>query len=262
MLAIYRAFFTASINTQLQYRIGVAIWMIGLVLQPVVSLVVWQTVAGSGTVHGFTRGDFAAYFLILMIVDHVTFTWIMFEYEFLIRSGQFAVKLLKPVHPIHNHVADNVTYKLITLVIVVPAYVVLTVLFQPTFTAGARPFLLFLPALLLAAVLRFVLEYTLALAAFYTTRVSALNQLYNGVLWLLAGQVAPLALLPGPVRAVAEVLPFRAMVSFPVELALGRLDAAATVQGFLLQIVWLVATFVLFRVVWSRGVRVFSAVGT
>jgi len=64
------------------------------------------------------------------------------------------------------------------------------------------------------------------------------------------------------VRTVAEVLPFRAMVSFPVELALGRLDAAATVQGFLLQIVWLVATFVLFRVVWSRGVRVFSAVGT
>ena len=86
--------------------------------------------------------------------------------------------------------------------------------------------LAFIPALLLAFLVRFLLEWTLALAAFWTTRVNAINQVYFVLMLFLAGQIAPLTLFPRWIQVVADILPFRWMLGFPVELVLGRLTPA------------------------------------
>jgi ABC-2 type transport system permease protein len=119
----------------------------------------------------------------------------------------------------------------------------------------------FIPALLLAFLVRFLLEWTLAQAAFWTTRVSAINQTYFVLLLFLSGQIAPLSLMPHPVRILAEILPFRGMVGFPVELLLGRLTLSEAWTGLAIQAAWVVVGLVLVRVVWRAGVRVYSAVG-
>jgi ABC-2 type transport system permease protein len=67
--------------------------------------------------------------------------------------------------------------------------------------------------------------------------------------------------LPGILHTVAVVLPYRYMLSFPVEVATGNLSPGAVVLGFVLQMIWLGAGFALFRLVWGRGVRHYSAVG-
>lgn len=97
-----------------------------------------------------------------------------------------------------------------------------------------------MPALALAFALRFLLEWTLALAAFWTTRVSAFNQLYFVALLFLSGQIAPLSLLAPPLQTAAAILPFCWMVSFPVELLRGNLTPAATVIGLGALVLWLV----------------------
>ena len=66
------------------------------------------------------------------------------------------------------------------------------------------------------------------------------------------GQIAPLELLPGPLRAVATALPFRWMVGFPVELILGRLTPRDALVGLAAQAIWLALAYGLFRLVW-RG---------
>ena len=58
--------------------------------------------------------QFAAYFIVLMLVDHVTYTWIMYEYEYRVREGMLSPALLRPVHPIHADIADNVSSKVLT----------------------------------------------------------------------------------------------------------------------------------------------------
>ena len=83
----------------------------------------------------------------------------------------------------------------------------------------------FVPALLLAVLVRFLVEWTLALAAFWTTRVSAINQMYFVVTLFLSGQVAPLSLFPFPIQVVASLLPFRWMIAFPGRVAAGTTDA-------------------------------------
>ena len=115
--------------------------------------------------------------------------------------------------------------------------------------------------MLLAFLVRFLLEWTLALAAFWTTRVSAINQTYFVLMLFLSGQIAPLTLLPYPVQVVADILPFRWMIGFPVELLLGRLSPVEALIGLGAQAAWLLIGFVLLRIVWRAGTKVYSAVG-
>src|SRR5690606_33970200 len=192
---------------QIAYRGSVVIWLIGLVVQPLVSLLVWTTVARSngGEAGGFTTGEYAAYFIVLMVVNHLTFIWHMWEFGWRIQTGFFTPLFLRPIHPIHNDVVENLTFKVVGLVGIVPAAVILAIVFDADFgntTPGTVA--VFVPALLLAMALRFILEWTLALAAFWMTKVSALNNFYGFVTAFLAGMIAPLALLPAPARVLAS----------------------------------------------------------
>ncbi len=116
-------------------------------------------------------------------------------------------------------------------------------------------------ALLLAFAMRFVVDWSLALTAFWVTRMAAINQMYGVLVVFLSGQVAPLSLFPEPIRIAATVLPFRWMVSFPVEVLLGRLSPRETLLGFGAQAVWLALGLLVLRPAWRRGVRRYGAVG-
>jgi len=73
--------------------------------------------------------------------------------------------------------------------------------------------------------------------------------------------VAPVALLPDALQVMAKLLPYRYMISFPVEVITGQLDGAELLTGFALQIGWLVVALAIYRFLWRRGVRRYTAIG-
>ena len=77
------------------------------------------------------------------------------------------------------------------------------------------------------------------LAAFWSTRSDALVLMQDALVFVLAGQIAPTDLLPDALRTVAEWLPFRYMLGFPIAVLLGRVQEAALTHGVILQLVWL-----------------------
>ncbi len=260
---LYLAQFRTTIAVQLQYRAALIIWLIETILEPLIYMIVWSTVAraGQGSVADYAPRDFAAYYILFMLVNHITFTWIMWEFEFRVRQGYLSGLLLRPIHPIHRDIAENMTYKALTLTVMLPTAAVLTWLFDPAFQFSRRTISLFIVSVVLAFLMRFLLEWTLALAAFWTTRTSAINQMYYVVMMFLSGEIAPLALLPEPMQQVAHLLPFRWMLGFPVEIGLNRLTPVEIQHGILIQVVWIVLATGLMRFFWSRGLRRYSAVG-
>lgn len=252
-----------SLAIQFQYRVAMLIWLIGMVVEPVVYLIVWSTVAATqgGEVQGISAAQFAAYFLIGMLVNHATFTWIMWNYEYYVREGILSALLLRPVHPIHVDIAENIAYKLMTLAVLLPVAGLLAWAFRPAFSLELWSSLLFIPVLILAAALRFFVEWTLALAAFWTTRVSALNQMYFVVFLFFSGRLAPLDLFPGFIQTLSYFLPFRWMVYFPIELLAGNQTPQQAITGIAALAGWLAFHLLIMRFVWRRGVKEFSAVG-
>ena len=260
---LYWTYIRISLAIEMQYRASSAIWLIGMVIEPLIYLAVWSAAAEAqgGMLGGYGPRDFAAYYLVLAAVNQITSGWHMWEFQYRVQQGQFAFLLLRPVHPIHGDLAENIAHKLAMQVALLPALGLLALAFQPRAELHAWSLALFVPALLLAFAVRFVFEWALALACFWTTRIMAVNQAYFAVLFFLSGRVAPLALLPAWLHGLADALPFRFMVSFPVELALGKVSRADALLGLALQLVWTAAGAALLALVWPRALRRFSSVG-
>jgi ABC-2 type transport system permease protein len=260
---IYAQELKTSLAAMFQYRAALGIWLIGNILEPLIYLVVWSTVSGSsgGSVGGFAARDFAAYYIALMLINQVTYTWVMYEFDYRIRQGSFSATLLRPVHPIHTDIADNLASKVVSLPFMLLAAGALTLLFHPAFRTKAWAVAAFIPAMILAYGVRFLLDWIVALAAFWTTRVSAINQIHFMAVLFFSGQIAPLALLPAPLRVAATILPFRWTVGFPVELILGRLTPAQALAGLAWQAGWLLAGLLLLRFAWRASLKNYSAVG-
>jgi ABC-2 type transport system permease protein len=263
LVELYIQQFKTTLSMMFVYRASLIIWMIGQVLEPLVYLIVWSLVsnANGGSVGDYTTRQFAAYFILLMLVNQVTYTWIMYEFEYRVREGILSFSLLKPVHPIHSDVADNVSSKLITGPIIIVVAAGLAVIFRPTLSPEPWAVALFFPAMLLAFSIRFLLEWTLALSAFWTTRVGALNQMYFTLMLFLSGQFAPLTLFPYPIQVIANILPFNWLISYPINLVMGRLTFNEALTGLGAQAIWLLISYFLLKLVWRAGVKVYAAVG-
>lgn len=266
-IAVYRANLKTAIAQMLQYRFGILIWAVWGFVGPLISLAVWTaaSAARGGTISNgavsFSQRDFSAYFLTFMVVGHLTMSWDAFEFSFRVRDGNLSPRLLKPLNPIHGDLAANIAFKLTTSAMILPAWILLFVMLRPAPPHSAAQFLLGIPAVVLAGLLRYILQYSLALCAFWTTRVEAINELYFALDSFLAGRIAPLSLLPAWMAVAAAFSPFRSMGGFPVELLLGRLTTGQIVSGFAFQLLWIGAALIIFRVMWAAGVRQYSAVG-
>ncbi len=260
---IYAQEIKTGVASMLQYRATLFIYLIGNILEPLIYLVVWSTVSRSsgGSVGGYAAADFAAYYIVFMLVNQATFTWVMYEFDYRIREGQFSPLLLHPVHPIHADIATNLSAKVVSLPVMVAAAAGLAAIFHPAWKLAPWTVAAFLPAVVLGFLVRFLVEWTVALAAFWTTRVTAINQIHFMAMLFFSGQIAPLSVLPAPLRAAAMVLPFRWTVGFPVELMLGRLTPGQVLTGFAVQAAWLGAALVILRSAWRASVKNYSAVG-
>ena len=75
------------------------------------------------------------------------------------------------------------------------------------------------------------------------------------------GNLIPLDLFPASVQRVALLLPFRFTLSFPVELALGRLTRAHALSLLGAQAAYIAFALLITNLVWRAGLRRYAAYG-
>ncbi len=232
-------------------------WMMG----PLVYLFVWASAAGRGAVGGYGRDDFVLYYLCLIVVNQLTYPVSNWTVGDVIRTGSFSTWLLRPLPPVYEAIGTDLATKMVCMPFVLAVVALLALVLRPVLALSAPAILAFGVALLLAQALRFLLAYGLALLALWSERADALLRLNDTLLFLLAGQVAPTALLPDALQRIASALPYRYTLGFPIELLLGRLSPAQQRAGFAWQLGWLAAALLLQQMVWKRGIRRYSALG-
>jgi ABC-2 type transport system permease protein len=245
----------------LQHRGFFFLLAFGWMIQPLIYLLVWSTAAGSSEIGGLNRGEFVAYYLVLILVNQLTYAQVNWTVGDEIRYGGMNRILLRPLIPIFDVLTTEIAGKVVYMIFVIPVTAILALILRPEIHLTLSNVTAFIPALCFAWALRFFWGYWLALLAFWSTRADGLLALQDSFVFLLAGQVAPVALLPGLLQEAAALLPFRYMLGFPVEVLTGQLDRVAVLTGFGLQIGWLMVALALFLVVWRSGLKRYSAVG-
>jgi ABC-2 type transport system permease protein len=252
-----------ALASMFQYRISNLLWLVAMVVEPVVYLVVWSSVARQqgGSVAGYTPGGFAAYYITWTLVRQMNIALTPYAFESRVRKGELSPMLLRPMHPFHFDLAWFMGFKVVTFVLWLPIALVLTLAFRPTLDPTWWQVAAFLVVLVTGFVMRFVLLWVLGLVTFWVTRVSAVFELYFTVELLLSGRLVPLDLLPPWARSLADWLPFQWTFGYPIEVLLGRLSVAQTLWGMLMQAVWFAIGAAMIALLWRPAVRKYSAVG-
>jgi len=254
--ALLRTGFAAAVA----YRAEFVIWMFSTNM-PLIMLALWAAVARSGPVGAYTQRGFAAYYLSTLLVRLLTGSWVVWELTMEIRQGDLAMRLLRPLHPLIAYSAENLAAVPLRGIVAIP--VVSILLWTARGQLGHDPilWLLLMPALLGAWLLTFLVMALIGTLALYLESATSIFEAWLGISAVLSGYLVPLDLFPQAVQRIALVLPFRFLLSFPVELMLGkhgRGEALALLGGQ-----WLYVAFALLatNLVWRAGLRRFSAYG-
>jgi ABC-2 type transport system permease protein len=101
----------------------------------------------------------------------------------------------------------------------------------------------------------------MALLAFWVLEVSTFIFILFALEYIAGGHMFPLDILPPVIERLVYLTPFPYQMYFPVSIYLGQTTGPDLWQGMATQAGWVVATFVLARVVWARGLKRYSAVG-
>ncbi|TMG34537.1 MAG: hypothetical protein E6H94_09305 [Chloroflexi bacterium] len=235
MIGAYRALFVAGFQNASQYRVQLFLYVFFSVLRPIIFLAAWVAVAQArgGSVGAFGVADFAAYYIALTIVLHLALAWDAYEFEFLVRQGRLSPLLLRPLHPIHYAVVNNIVWKLFTIAALVPVLALTAITFGARFQGEPWHYALFVPSLVLGAAIRFLFGWIVATAAFWITRVSS----------------------------VSTFLPFAYMFGVPVDILRGATTFEQTLVLLAGQVFWVAVCYLALQVAWSRGLRQYSGVG-
>ncbi|MFI1988949.1 ABC transporter permease [Actinoplanes sp. NPDC020271] len=252
----WTAYVRTAIAMRLQYRsmifASTAVTLLWIVLVTRVWSAAYQ---GRDTVAGLTLESTVVYLTLAnlqAVVVNTPITWIMASR---VRSGEVLFDVSRPLGYPGQMLALQAGQSMIQIavtVVVAPFAALLGGLSAP---AGAAAGLLYPVALLFGWVLNALLTLLVGLTAFWTVDNLGISVLYRFVATFLAGAGVPLAFFPGPLRAVAEALPFRFIVYEPAAIYIGQIPAREAVTGFGLALVWIVILSGLLALVWQRSHR-------
>jgi ABC-2 type transport system permease protein len=244
----------------LAYRAEFLVWIL-TTTQPLIMLGLWTSVARLQPFAHYTSADFVAYFLAALIVRQLTGNWVAWQISEDVRSGAMAMRLLRPIHPLVAYAASHAAAIPFRSIIALPVAVVLLAgSGSGALTTDPVRLALVIPSIALAWLITFALMFAIGALAFFLTQTMAIANLYFALYSLFSGYLMPLELL-GPVASVARWLPFRFMLSAPVELLTRtqhRDDLVRLLGG---QAAWAAISLTGALVLWHRGVRRFEAVG-
>ena len=252
-----------AVVREIQYRVPNYFYMLGMVAEPVVYLVVWTTIAKQqgGAVGGITTGEFAAYYIVWTLVRNMNIVFGAPFWEWRIREGRLAGDLIKPMHILHYDVAYFAGWKFVVVLLWLPIAVGLSAVFHPALHPSALEIGVFICAIWGAYLLRSMLQETLGMLNFWTTRGIAIFDLYMAIEMLLSGRLVPLQLMPDWVQTLADFLPFKWTFGYPIESLVGDMSTQSLLLGLAAQALWICIGLLMFNIVWRFAVKRFTAVG-
>lgn len=254
---IAKALFKVKLGLILEYRAAVLIWTLAGIT-PLIMMFVWLEIAKTGSAGGHSPADFALYFLVAFLSIQFTQAWVVWNFDYLIRGGEFSVQLLRPFDPwlselIENQVSNGLRLPVNLAIVAIGLW--LTGAWRSVEIDRLPAFAL---ALILAVQITFNFSYALGLIGLWTERIKSADTWNYLMLFALGGAVFPLDLLPPGLRTLIELTPYPWVVSFPTSVMTGRADLA---RGFVVQLIWVGLAVIAHRYLWARGLKRFGAVG-
>lgn len=255
-----------SFQSRLEYRGKLLSDAFVLLWGFAITFFLWRKLTSDYTNVG--RYDFygiVAYYLLGGIFRVFSTTETSKLFEIWVREGRLSDLLLKPFSPVtalfFNQVGSLFAALLLNLAIFVP----------PLFLIAGLRSSIFITLIKLLWVMIFIILYYIfglffyflvGTLSFWTVSLSGIRNSVNQFLNIVKGHWIPLDLAPMAVQKILSFLPFQYAFFYPIKiLTSNELAVSDHLRGVVVLIVSIVATVLIDRFLWFKGLRRYSAVG-
>ncbi|MGZ5969126.1 MAG: ABC transporter permease [Polyangiales bacterium] len=243
------------------YRAELLIWILATTM-PLVMLALFSTVAREAPIGRFTQADVVAYFLATFVVRQLTGSWAAWQIAMEVRGGTLSTRLLRPLHPLWAYAMEGLAGLPLRAAFGVPlAAIALVWTSSSKLTHAPAIWACFTLAVLFGWAITFLINVILGCMSLWIESSLRLVDLYLVFFFVFSGYLVPIEVFPPTLRAIANVLPFRFQIAFPVELLTARHSPAHALELLGAQLAWVLGLLATALFVFRRGLARFGAFG-
>lgn len=248
----------------LVYRLNFILWRVRVVIRFLITYFLWSSIyTGNQNFFGYSREQILTYVLAVYIVSNFVFATRTQDIGSEINEGKLTNYLLKPINYFASLISRDASDKLLNFSFTILESVILFLLLKPPFFFQMNLWLILIAVLVFVGSVGvyFCISVLLGFMGFWTTEVWATRFIFIILLDFVAGNFFPIDILPKTVSQILMLTPFPYMFYFPVKIYLGQLGTGEIVQGFLVMLVWVFVLTKGVKLVWKKGLKVYSAEG-
>lgn len=252
----YAAVATLAPKFYLAYRGWVWMDLFVRVLAIVIFVYFWRAVYAQNSVVGSLElSQTLNYILWAQIFGQAVSVDALGAIGYLVRDGAIGIELLRPIDFQMGRYSMSLMDTLIALIVSLPLLIFGVLAFGLQIPPNPLVWLAFLISLILGHAVLYMFMWTIGCATFYTTEIWGFGVLVWSINQFFSGAIIPLTMLPDWLRGVADALPFAQAVFVPISILSGVTPLSEVPRLWLIQIAWLVGTFIVSRIVFNFAVR-------
>lgn len=260
----YWAVTKASVQATLAYRGPMLIWLAANMISALVMISVWSAVDNPGLIGGYQKSELITYYILSLFLSWIVLWFPFNQITHEIQEGQIGLKIMvKPISFYVSYFFQEIGWHVISSFVGLATSLLLFFSFkaQIYLSFSILKMFLLLPAVVMAILLTYTLSVNMALLAFWFTQVGAIESFFWVGRSFLGGTAVPISFLPNWIARIAVLLPFRYLLSFPLEIVFGKVNFQETLVGLMIGIIWYVILYLLYRWLWKKGCQAYSSYG-
>jgi ABC-2 type transport system permease protein len=252
---IYAAIAATAAKARLAYNLWVWADFFVTIGTMIIFVYFWRAVyAGTQTLGGLALSQTLTYILLARLLAPIVETRMIFSFGFMIRQGQVAVELTRPLDFQFRYLVETFAELAVFLVQRIPIFLIAWLVMGMQLPADPGLWLAFFISLSFGQLIIFLFDWSFACLAFYVTDTWGLSVVRVGAGAFFSGALVPLAMMPAWLQKVAAAMPFAQAMSVPVSFLSGIAGLADAPRLWLIQLAWLAGLLLVSRLIFKVAV--------
>ncbi|MBU2543745.1 ABC-2 family transporter protein [Patescibacteria group bacterium] len=245
------------------YRMSFVVWRLRQFLSSFTALSVWSVVfANQKTAFGYAQDEMITYIFLVTVLYNIILSSSLNALSGEIYSGSMSTKLVKPINVFLSLGFQDLAHKILNFGFVILESLILYFIFKPSFIFPNQSYeLIFIAWVALAALICFIINLLFGSIGFWSPDSWGPRFLFYIFLDFTAGKLYPLDILPNIIQKIVYLTPFPYMSYVQIQLLLGRLQPNQILPITLTMLAWTVGLILIFKLVWQKGLKNYTAMG-
>jgi len=258
--------FLLYLQNSFERRLRNLIWFIHPIANNLTVVIFWFGALKSSAVKmtGWSFSSLASYYFIMTTLGSILAVYIEQDIsEDDIKQGRLVFYLLKPFSYYWTVFIDHLGYKSVRLFLIAILLAIFYFSVGNIFKITDEPVKLIFALIIsiLGLFIIFTLKFCLGLTSFWFKENRSLFELFEIVNIIFSGGIVPLDLFPKNLQLISYSLPFSYCGYFPIISFQGKLEPWQSLRIIGVQFIWIAVFYGLYKLLWNKGVKEFTATG-